>query len=70
MTLGSFYFNASSVHERWLWFDYNSTTIYFFKGTQVSTLNEDVYSLVRKQIIEKLGDNALETWTFEADLLN
>ena len=58
MSLGSFYFQASATHERWLWFDYSSSNIKFFKGTQVSTLNEDVYSQVRQQVIDKLGDNA------------
>ena len=58
MSLGSYYFQASVAHDRWLWFDYSSANIHFFKSTQVSTLNEDTYSQVRKQIIDKLGDNA------------
>ena len=58
LSLCSFYFHASKVHERWLWFDYNSADISFFKNTQVSILNEEAYSKVRQQVIDKVGDNA------------
>ena len=58
MALASFYFRASVREERWIWFDYSSTNINLFKATQVSTLNEDVYSQVHQAVIDKLGNNA------------
>ncbi len=58
MSMLTFQFSAGATHERWLWFDYSSTTMHFFKGAQVSTLNNEVYDQVRELIIKKLGDNA------------
>ena len=58
MVLGAFHFKASETNERWFWFEYNSAEMYFFRGSQTSTLNEDVYAQVRQQIIEVLGDQA------------
>ena len=58
MALGSFYFTATARQEHWLWFQYNSTDVHLFRATQVATLNEVVYSTVRKAVIEKLGGNA------------
>ena len=48
MAVASFYFTASAREDHWVWFDYSSTNIKLFKATQVSTLNEDVYSQVRQ----------------------
>lgn len=58
MGLGTFYFSAKATETRWFWFDYSSTDISMYKGTQTSTLNMSVYDQVRDEIVKKLGDNA------------
>ena len=58
MGMGCFYFTATATEERWLWFKYSTTSISMFRGTQVSTLNKNVYDQVRQEVIEKLGSNA------------
>ena len=65
MVLGSLYFTATSREDRWLWFQYNSADVHFFKATQVATLNEVTYSTVRKAIVKKLGNDAT---TFTGEL--
>ena len=65
MGLASFCFTASAREDRWMWFDYSSTSINLFKSTQVVTLDEDVYEQLRQPVIEKLGKKAI---TFIGDL--
>ena len=63
MALASFYFTASAWDKCWVWFDYSSTNVNFFKAI-VSTLYEDVYHQVQPILI-KLGNNVN---TFIGDL--
>lgn len=65
MKIGCFYFDTSENVVRVLWHKFNSSKCSMYKGTQVVTLNEDIYSRVRDSVINKLGDNALK---FIADL--
>jgi len=65
MKNGSFYFSTSQSTSRFLWFSYSSSDMDLYKAGQSMTLNEDVYSQVRQQVIDKLGDRAQQ---FVADL--
>ena len=56
MALASFYFTASAWDKCWVWFDYSSTNVNFFKAI-VSTLYEDVYHQVQPILI-----NLVITW--------
>ncbi|XP_068739566.1 uncharacterized protein [Montipora capricornis] len=55
--LGCF-FRASEVAKDYFFFDYKKEDIHLFKGTQVFTLDQQIYGKVREAVIEKLGDNA------------
>lgn len=57
MGLACVYFTAKSAQDRWFWFSYGSSNISLFSETQEVTLNEDMYSTVRQEVIDKLGDN-------------
>jgi hypothetical protein len=59
MSLGAFYFKAKEVKSTFLWFNYARTSIELYKGAQQVVLNEMIYGAVRKMIIEKLGNNAV-----------
>ncbi|MFC0514511.1 hypothetical protein ACFFGT_09875 [Mucilaginibacter angelicae] len=59
MSLGAFHFKATEVKSTFLWFNYARTSIKLYKGAQQVVLNEQIYSVVRKMIIEKLGNNAV-----------
>ena len=58
-------FNAKTSHDRFLWFTWFSTNINVQRAANKFELNNNVYSRVRQQIIDKLGDRAS---TFVADL--
>lgn len=60
MAMSSFYFSSSQSATRFLWFDYSSTDTELFKAAQKSVLNEQVYSIVRKAVLDKLGDAAIQ----------
>lgn len=55
--LGCF-FQASEVTKDYFFFDYKKEDIHLFKGTQVFTLDQEIYGQVREDVIKKLGDNA------------
>lgn len=59
MGIGCSYFSTQTINSNFLWFSYSSSSVDLYKGTQTVVLNEDVYSSVRKVVIEKLGDNAV-----------
>jgi hypothetical protein len=58
LKLSSYAFHTTESTTRFLWADYSSsdTTLRYVSDTVV--LNEDVYSQVRQQVIDKLGANA------------
>ncbi|KOT80904.1 hypothetical protein ADK70_26985 [Streptomyces rimosus subsp. pseudoverticillatus] len=58
MTIGGFFFSVEKEVDRVLWFEFQRGQVDFWKGTQTATLNEDVYSTVRKDVLDKLGDKA------------
>lgn len=53
-------FTASEHVTRFLWFKWKSKTVELWQSAQKCVLVEDVYSQVRKQVIEKLGDRAVK----------
>jgi hypothetical protein len=65
MKVGGFKFNASQNVTRVLFFRFSSASSSFFKGTETVVLNNDIYSRVRQQIVDKLGSAAT---TFVANL--
>lgn len=52
----SVYFETKVHHRRWLQQKYETSTMRIFSGHQVLTLNEGVYSKIRKVVEEKLGN--------------
>ncbi|MBO0323648.1 hypothetical protein J0X14_15160 [Muricauda sp. CAU 1633] len=65
MSMGAFYFQASERHTRFLFWSWSTKSINMFAGSESILLNEDIYSTVRQQIINKLGPRAV---TYVADL--
>lgn len=65
MKNGSFYFTTSTTTSKFLWFSYSGSNMSIFKNGTTMTLNQEIYSKVRKEIIDKLGSKAVE---FVADL--
>lgn len=63
--IGCFYFSSEKKVAKILWFDFSSSNAHMHKSDQTISLNKDVYSQVRQQIIDKLGDKAK---TFIQDL--
>ena len=61
------YFKASNVKNDFLFFSYNNIDIDLSNATLAFTLNEEVYSKVRKAIVEKLGDRA-NTYVKDLDI--
>lgn len=58
MALAALQFNAVKHVTRFLWFRWESVQSSLFQSAQKAVLNEAVYSRVRQQVIDKLGDNA------------
>lgn len=58
MVLTALEFRSEKHVTRFLWFSWTTTTVKLFQSAQKSVLNEDVYKLVRQEVIEKLGDRA------------
>lgn len=65
MKIGAFYFKATKHVTKFLWFNFSSSSSEIYKGAQTINLNEEAYSKVRQQIVDKLGDKAQQ---FVADL--
>jgi hypothetical protein len=65
MSIGTFYFKTSEHHTRFLFWSWGTKSVNMYTGSQSIMLNEDVYSQVRQQIIDKLGDKAQQ---YVADL--
>lgn len=60
MVLTGMEFKAQTSHGSFLWWSWSSTSIDIQRAANKFVLNEDVYSVVRKAIIEKLGDRAVQ----------
>lgn len=58
MILDGMQFNATSSHYRFLWWNWDSTSIQIQRAANRFVLNEVIYSRVRQAIIDKLGDRA------------
>ena len=58
MSSTGFSFTTTEQATRFLWWEYSSSDTQLHYATQTATLDNDVYSQVRQQIIEKLGDKA------------
>ena len=56
MYMASFYFEEKVAHSRWFWSKHDFKEISCFKNAQVVSLNEDVYSVVRQEIVDKLRE--------------
>lgn len=65
MKNGAFYFTTTETTDSFLWFHYSSSSMDLYQASQTMTLDEDIYSKVRQQVIDKLGDRATQ---FVADL--
>lgn len=53
-----FSFTTTEDTTRFLWVDYHSSDTSMHYSQQISTLDDDVYSQVRNQIVERLGAKA------------
>lgn len=51
-------FRSEKHVTRFLWFTWASTSVELFQSAQKAVLNEDLYSQVRQEVINKLGDRA------------
>ncbi len=65
MKNGSFYFSTTETTKKFLWFSYSGSSMNINKSGTTLTLDGEIYSKVRQQIIDKLGSKASE---FVADL--
>lgn len=65
MKIGAFYFSTTESTSNFLWFRYSSSSTTIYKGGQTMTLNSEVYSRIRQDVLNKLGDRAKN---FVADL--
>ena len=50
------YFTASQSSKNYFFFTYSKQDIHLFTSSQVFTLNQDLYAVVRESVIKKLGD--------------
>ncbi|MGE0131452.1 MAG: hypothetical protein AB7U82_25500 [Blastocatellales bacterium] len=58
MRIGTFYFTSSEDVTKLLWFRFTDSSATIYKGVQTIVLDEDVYSEVRDDVVDRLGDNA------------
>jgi len=58
MTLGASYFSTTETITRLLFTKLSASSVDAYMGSQQVVLDTDVYSQVREEIIEKLGENA------------
>jgi hypothetical protein len=58
MTLGSFYYKATENRTRFLFWEWKSTSVNMYYSSQSITLNDQIYAMVRTEVVKKLGDNA------------
>ncbi|MFF8861717.1 hypothetical protein ACF08B_06655 [Streptomyces sp. NPDC015139] len=65
MALAAFHFSTTSRITKILWTDFNATQTKLYQGGQTVVLNEQLYSVIRADVIKKLGDKAKQ---FVADI--
>ena len=53
-------FKTKVTHHRFLFWSYDTASIDIKVAKQTIVLNEDVYALVRSQVIQKLGTHAVD----------
>ena len=58
MAMAGFHFKAKEDRTKFLFFEWDSDGIDIYKSVQVVTLDLDVYSVVRSNIVQRLGDQA------------
>ena len=58
MAMAGFHFKAKQDKTKFLFFEWDSDGIDIYKGTQVVTLDLDVYDVVRSTVVQRLGDQA------------
>jgi hypothetical protein len=58
MTLGGFFFKSTEHRAKFLWWEWKSASVNMFYACQTVTLNDQIYSVVRADVVKKLGDNA------------
>ncbi|RDX44689.1 hypothetical protein OH76DRAFT_1559509 [Lentinus brumalis] len=56
--IGAYYYGAEQNIDRVLFFTFGSQKVEFYAGNQTMLLNNEVYSQVRKEVLQKLGANA------------
>ena len=60
MALAGFHFQAKKDTTKFLFFEWDSDSVDIYKSVQVVTLDQDVYTVVRSNIVQRLGDQAKE----------
>jgi hypothetical protein len=60
MALSAMQFNSEKHVTKFLWWSWSTTSVRLRQSAQKAVLNEDVYSKVRQQVIDKLGDRAAQ----------
>lgn len=60
LSVGAFFLTTKETIDKILWFKFSLSDTTFFQATNTLLLDEDVYSQVRKEVIKKLGDNAVK----------
>ena len=58
MALAGFHFQAKKDTTKFLFFEWDSDSVDIYKSVQVVTLDEGVYTAVRNNIVQRLGDQA------------
>lgn len=56
--MSAYSFSTTETTTRFLWTNYSSSDTQLHYANETATLDEDVYTQVRQQIIDKLGDKA------------
>lgn len=58
MKLAAFYFSTTKTVDRILWFSASSSEVDMYKSSQIVNLDESIYSQVRQDVKDRLGDHA------------
>lgn len=59
MRISAFHFQTTETVTRLLWLRFSGSSTSFYQGAQTINLNEDVYAIVRRDVLQKLGDRAV-----------
>jgi hypothetical protein len=58
LDLAAFHFSAQHSDTRFLWFGFQKDDVKIHAASQAATLNDEIYQLVRAEVVNKLGDSA------------